>query len=102
MSGISKIHVTVFCRYTFLKAKPFDSQLNLRICVDLKIITLSRDKTKPTMWQVRQAKIQIRLEIRPFWPRGYKIVFMLNSAEHEIRNAHTYKKYQEIQVFRLR
>ena len=24
-------------------------------------------------------------------PRGYKIVFMLNSAEHEISNAHRYK-----------
>ena len=24
---------------------------------------------------------------------------MLNSAEHEILNAHKYKKYQEIQVF---
>ena len=33
------------------------------------------------------------------WPRGYKTFFMLNSAEHEISNAHKYKKNQEIQAF---
>ena len=27
------------------------------------------------------------------WPRGYKKKFMLNSAEHEILNAHLYKKF---------
>ena len=32
-------------------------------------------------------------------PRGYKTFFMLNSSEHEILNAHKYKKYQEIQNF---
>ena len=26
------------------------------------------------------------------WARGYKNCFMLNSAEHEILNAHKYKK----------
>ena len=31
--------------------------------------------------------------------RGYKTFSMLNSAEHEILNAHKYKKYQEIQLF---
>ena len=31
--------------------------------------------------------------------RGYKTCFMLNSVEHEILNAHKYKKYQEIQLF---
>ena len=31
--------------------------------------------------------------------RGYKTFFMLNSVEHEILNAHKYKKYQEIQLF---
>ena len=25
------------------------------------------------------------------WSRGYKTFFMLNSAEHKILNAHTYK-----------
>ena len=29
-------------------------------------------------------------------PRGYKTFLMLNSVEHEILNAHKYKKYQEI------
>ena len=33
------------------------------------------------------------------WPRGYKTFFMLNLVEHEILNAHKYKKYQEIQLF---
>ena len=33
------------------------------------------------------------------WPRGYKTFFMLNSFEHEILNAHKYKKYQEIRHF---
>ena len=32
----------------------------------------------------------------PSWPRCYKTFSMLNSAEHEILNAH---KYQEIQHF---
>ena len=31
--------------------------------------------------------------------RGYKTFFMLNSVEHEILNAHKYKKNQEIQLF---
>ena len=33
------------------------------------------------------------------WPRGYKTFFVLNSVEHEILNAHKYKKYQEIRLF---
>ena len=33
------------------------------------------------------------------WHRGDKTFFMLNSAEHEIVNAHKYKKYPEIQLF---
>ena len=33
------------------------------------------------------------------WARGYKTFYMLNSVEHEILNAHKYKKYQEIQLF---
>ena len=33
------------------------------------------------------------------WSRGYKKTFRLNSAEHEIENAHKYKKYHEIQHF---
>ena len=32
-------------------------------------------------------------------PRGYKTFFLLNSVEHEILNAHKYKKYQEIRSF---
>ena len=32
-------------------------------------------------------------------PRGYRMLFMLNSANHEILNAHKYKKYKEIQLF---
>ena len=33
------------------------------------------------------------------WHRGYKTFFMLNSAEHELLNAHYYEKNQEIQHF---
>ena len=33
------------------------------------------------------------------WPRGYKTFFLLNSVEHEILNAHKYKKYQDIKHF---
>ena len=33
------------------------------------------------------------------WARGYITFFMLNSVEHEILNAHKYKKYLEIQHF---
>ena len=37
------------------------------------------------------------------WPQDYKPFFMLNSAEHEILNAHKNKKYKEISAFfRLR
>ena len=32
-------------------------------------------------------------------PRGYKTFSMLNSVEHEILNAHKYKKYQEVRLF---
>ena len=32
------------------------------------------------------------------WLRGYKTFFMLNLVEHEILNAHKYKKYQEIRL----
>ena len=34
-----------------------------------------------------------------FKPRGYKTFFMLNWVEHEILNAHKYKKYQEVRPF---
>ena len=34
------------------------------------------------------------------WPRDYKKNFnKLNSSDHEISHAPTYKKYQEIQLF---
>ena len=33
------------------------------------------------------------------WPRGYKTFSRLNSVEHEILNAHKYKKYQVVQLF---
>ena len=29
------------------------------------------------------------------WPRGYKQNFMLNSAEHELLNAHKYKSIKK-------
>ena len=32
------------------------------------------------------------------WVQGYKTFLMLNSAEHEILNARTYEKNQEIQL----
>ena len=34
-----------------------------------------------------------------FWPRGYKTFFMLNSAEHEILNAHKYKNIKKFSFF---
>ena len=33
------------------------------------------------------------------WPLGYKTFFMLNLVEHEILDAHKYKKYLEIRLF---
>ena len=33
------------------------------------------------------------------WPRGYKLVFMLNSTEHEIRTAHKNEKYRQMKKF---
>ena len=33
------------------------------------------------------------------WARGYKTVFMLNSAEHEISNAHKYKNIKKLSIF---
>ena len=35
---------------------------------------------------------------KPSLSRGYKQIFMLNSAEPEFFSAHKYKKYQEIQL----
>ena len=39
--------------------------------------------------------------IRDIRPQGYKTFSMLNSVAHKILNAHKYKKYQEIRLFRL-
>ena len=33
------------------------------------------------------------------WPRGYKTFSMLNSAEHEILNAHKYKNIKKFSIF---
>ena len=33
------------------------------------------------------------------WPRGYKTFSMLNSAEHEIINAHKFKSIKKISIF---
>ena len=35
-------------------------------------------------------------------PRGYKILFMLNSVEHENLNAHKYKNIKKFGCFMLR
>ena len=34
--------------------------------------------------------------------RGYKKIFMFNSAEHEVLNAHKYKNIQNSAFFQLR
>ena len=39
------------------------------------------------------------LENDQIWPRGYKISFMLNSAELEIVNAHKYKNIKRFGNF---
>ena len=36
------------------------------------------------------------------WPRGYKTFFVLNSAEHEILNAHKYKNIKKFGLFKAR
>ena len=36
---------------------------------------------------------------RAVWPRGYKTFSMLNSAEHEILNAHKYKNISNFSLF---
>ena len=33
------------------------------------------------------------------WPKGYKTFFVLNSAEHEILNAHKYKNIEKFNFF---
>ena len=33
------------------------------------------------------------------WPQGYKKFLMLNSAEHEILNAHKYVNIKKMQLF---
>ena len=33
------------------------------------------------------------------WPQGYKTIFMLNTVEHEILNAHEYKKISRHSFF---
>ena len=33
------------------------------------------------------------------WTQGYKTFFMLNSAEHEILNAHKYKNINKLSIF---
>ena len=36
---------------------------------------------------------------RAAWTQGYKTFFMLNSAEHEILNAHKYKNINKLSIF---
>ena len=53
-------------------------------------------KISKKIWDKRK-RTPTRCLIRP---RGYKTFFHVNSAEHEILNAHKYKKkYQEFQLF---
>ena len=33
------------------------------------------------------------------WPQGYKTLFMLNSVEHELLNAHKYKNIKKFGFF---
>ena len=67
--------------------------------VDMFFITLSR------IFQVYRAHCLAEMaenwssQENYTWARGYKTFFMLNSGEHEILNAHKYKRYQEIQLF---
>ena len=42
---------------------------------------------------------QTKIFIDFFWPQGYKKNFMLNSAEHEISNAHKYKSTKKGSFF---
>ena len=35
------------------------------------------------------------------WPRGYKTLFILNSAEHEISTDHKKLKYRQIKILAL-
>ena len=37
--------------------------------------------------------------LHPAWPRGYNFFFMLNSAEHDILNAHKYKNINNSDIF---
>ena len=41
----------------------------------------------------------VDLDSGAVWPQGYKINFMLNSAEHEILNAHKYKNIKTLSIF---
>ena len=41
----------------------------------------------------------VRLRALEPWPRGYKTFLMLNSAEHEIFNAHKYKNRRKFSTF---
>ena len=41
----------------------------------------------------------VRSYVSLSWPRGYKAIFMLNSAEHEILNGHKYKHRRKFSTF---
>ena len=40
-----------------------------------------------------------KLQLKLTWILGYKTYFMLNSAEHEILNAHKYKSIKKFSFF---
>ena len=39
------------------------------------------------------------IEDRRIWPRGFKTIFMLNSAEHKVLNAHKYENIKKFSIF---
>ena len=55
----------------------------------------------PTQWStlILTSLQGYYLTFGQIWARGYLTFFMLNSAEHEILNAHKYIKYQEFIFF---
>ena len=60
--------------------------------------TLSYNKKKK---KKRTSEISRNFLYPETWPRGYKTFFVLNSVEHELLNAHTYKNIKKFGIFKV-
>ena len=102
-----------FCfeKSLYLPKSSRKSNLNLSYKKDIDFFDCFGKKTCLVTKEIRDGGDKITLQLsypcsfnfdfsRMTRARGYKTFFMLNSAEHEILNAHKYKNIKNFSIFR--